>query len=225
MFTGLYIINKILIGNVKRYTAKIYLLICKFGRYFGIQVSNSGIFTDDKQYRKYFEKNAGHRIYTTHLNSYRVCCSFCRNLKKSQCHEYCFSCSKGTYNECSPLLPGTFSFSGAYFDSVEKEYVPWIFKTPCAGFERLNHKKYYRNFVSLKQSVTVANYEVLEGLFTGICREKRPCHICASVNISIFNKCAGVEKNIKNRPCDKIIDEIAKKYRSVSGLIKYDCYR
>lgn len=176
---------------------------------------------DDKKYKKYFECILGPKIYLLHLNENYICCNFCSHLKKSTCHDFCFVCSKGTYNECSNLLPGTFSFAGSYFDSLENNCTPWIFKTPCTSFERLDCRKYFKNFVHPNKLITVANYESLEGLFLGICRGKRPCHICASVNMEIFAKCSQDERTAKNTPCYRIIDELSAKYQAALNMIMY----
>ena len=180
-----------------------------------------GFFYDDSKYKKYFDQKIGPHISQMHHNNYFTSCAFCTHLQKSSCHEFCFSCSKKTYTECSLLLPGTFSFTDHYFDSAGNDLTPWVFKTPCTNFECLNSKRYFKHFISSEQSITVANFEALEGIFLGISRGKRPCHICASVNIGIFNKCSESDKIETNKSCPRIIDEISKKYQAIQGMIKY----
>ena len=177
--------------------------------------------SEDKAYIRHFDADISPGIYKGHLDGCFVCCAFCQHLQKSSCHEYCFTCLKRTYMECSTLLPGIFSFVGSHFDAMESTHTPWIFKTPCTAFERLSKKKYFKNFNSNSQSITVANYEALEGIFTGISRGKSPCHICASVNIGIYNDCVRSDKNAEYRYCKEIIDQIRARYRVISGMIKY----
>ncbi|MDP4094230.1 MAG: hypothetical protein Q8920_12820 [Bacillota bacterium] len=174
---------------------------------------------DDRIYIKQFNKLTGPKIYQMHLNEYLISCAFCSHLSKSSCHEYCFKCSKGVYLDCSFLLPGTFSFSSAYFDNSD-DHQPWIFKTPCSNFERLPENKYFRNFSTLSKSKTAANYEALEGIFTGLSRGKRPCHICASVNMEIYDNCSCSSASAETNPCDRIIDQISARYRAILGVIK-----
>jgi len=181
----------------------------------------SGLSMDDINYKTHFEHNLSNKIYRLHLSEYFVCCAFCNHLSKAPCHEYCFSCGRQTYIECSPLLPGIFSFLDTYFYTLEKGCIPWIFKTPCTFFESLDIRNYFRNFVSVSTSVTIANYETLEGLFLGVSREKKPCHICASVNIEIYKACARDGKNAGNTPCGEIINKIADKYNAIPGMIIY----
>lgn len=177
--------------------------------------------SDDKAYIKYFENQIGPNIYRQHLDDYFVCCAFCCHLIKSSCHQYCFRCKRNTYHECGVLLPGTFSFTGSQLSDSGTDLKPWIFRTPCTGFERLSQKKYFKNFSSYVQLITVENYEALEGIFTGISRGKSPCHICASVNIDIYNNCTLPEKNAENKHCKEIIEQIGGRYKAMSCMIRY----
>lgn len=177
------------------------------------------LFFDDIKYKKHFQSNLGPMIYNFHVNGNLICCAFCSSLKRSECHEFCFKCSKGIYEECSPLLPGTFSFSSNYIDPFGEEVMPWIFKTPCTGFERIVGNNYFRNFISSNKSITMANFEVLEGLFTGISRDKKPCHICASVSLEIYKDCTEQEK--ESVACSKVSQFITDKYKVISGMIKF----
>lgn len=174
---------------------------------------------EDTEYKKEFENSIGPEIYRLHLGEYFICCAFCSHLVKSSCHEYCFKCSRRAYAECSYLLPGTFSFAASNTESPGN--LPWIFKTPCSEFERLNDKKYFKHFTSLSQEVTVSNYEVLEGIFTGLSRGKKPCHVCASVNMDICSKCSDQAHDSDDHNCNRIIEEIASRYRAIPGIIKY----
>lgn len=182
---------------------------------------NFSILSDDTCYRKHFNKITKPEIYRKHSFEHFVCCAFCRNLERSRCHEFCFSCSIGTYRECGPLTPGTFEFTGSYVDMPENELKPWIFRTPCAQFERLDSRKYFRNFTSNDLSVTTACYEAAEGIFCGISHGKRPCHICASVNLDIYNSCIRNGKVEENTPCNRIITEISSHYKTLSAIAGY----
>ncbi len=179
----------------------------------------SDILSDDVAYKRGFLATTGRRIYQMHINSYYVSCAFCLHLGRSSCHKHCFICRKGTYKECGPLLPGTFEFYGFFSDESDTDITPWVLKTPCTGFERLPLKKYFRNFKSFRSSVTAANYETVEGLFMGISRGKRPCHICASVNIDIYKECSLKGECAKKHSCSRIIREISNKYQVVSNMV------
>ncbi len=174
---------------------------------------------DDSKYRKFFKEITGPEIYSKHISSGLVCCAFCSSLAQSHCHKFCFKCKKKVYTSCSPLLPGTFDYDSSYLNNSGTEATPWLYKTPCTGFERLVDTNYFRNFSTFSSSITVANFEVLEGIFMGITRNKRPCHICASVNMDIYTNCN--EKDVENIPCKKILQEIAKKYDALIDMVKY----
>jgi len=184
-------------------------------------LSDKKFLSEDSSYIRYFKSCISPLLYQSHVNDYFICCAFCSNLYRTLCHNYCFSCLKKTHKKCSPLLPGTYTFGDSNFDTMENDFVPWIFKTPCTDFERLPEGKYFRNFNSLIPSITVANYEALEGIYIGISHGSRPCHICAAVNINIFNKCSKDETEIEKKPCDKILKEISEIFNTSAGMIKY----
>lgn len=179
----------------------------------------ANMLNDDIAYRRQFLSTTGRQIYHMHINSYYVSCAFCVHLRSSSCHKHCFTCRKGTYKECGPLLPGTFNFYGQFTDEPDADITPWILKTPCTAFERLPLRKYFRNFTKLSSSVTVTNYETVEGLFLGLSRGKRPCHICASVNVDIYNECSLKGDCVKTYPCSRIIEEIADKYQAAANMM------
>jgi hypothetical protein len=183
--------------------------------------SKSDLISYDSIYKKTFINVIGSEIYKQHIKSNLTFCAFCSHLTQSSCHVYCFKCKKNIYEECSSLLPGTFSFTDSYFDSIGDDFLPWLYKTPCTEFERLSPGNYYKHFNSTIKANTVANYEVLEGIFTGISRSQRPCHICASVDIDILNRCPESERQAKDIPCKKIINEISNKYNVIHGMVKY----
>lgn len=178
-------------------------------------------FSEDASYRRLFKACIYPKIYHKHAAANFTCCVFCTHLKKYHCHDFCFTCSKGTYKDCSHLLPGIFPYKDSYFDAVEEKYMPWIFRTPCTRFERLEYKRYFKHFSSFTLSARSANYEVLEGIFLGISQGRRPCHICASVNLDIYKKCSDEDMHVNKFPCDKIVSEISEKHMATKGMIRY----
>jgi hypothetical protein len=184
-------------------------------------LNSISLYSEDKIFRNYFEGTMAPQIYSLHLNDNFISCIFCSHLYRTYCHEYCFKCSKNTYNSCSVLLPGTYPFCGSYFDITEHNFTPWMFKTPCMNFDRLAEDEYFRNFVSNDQSITTANYEALEGIFIGISYGEKPCHICASVNIKIFDNCMKTKEAVDNKPCNKIIRKLSEKFGASLNAIKY----
>jgi hypothetical protein len=93
--------------------------------------------------------------------------------------------------------------------------------TGSLNLERLDSRKYFRNFTSNDLSVTTACYEAAEGIFRGISHGKRPCHICASVNLDIYNSCIRNGKAGENTPCNRIIAEISSHYKTSSAAAGY----
>jgi hypothetical protein len=129
-------------------------------------------------------------------------------------------CNKKVYPSCGSVLPESFSIGGLYYNRKNAEDRPWIFSTPCTSFESFNEGKYFKNFIVPDNQITIANLEALEGLFLGFCRGRRPCHICASININLYNSCPHQERS-ELRPCGRFVNEISVKYRSIMGMVKY----
>lgn len=177
---------------------------------------------NDRKYKKYFISHTGRELYTLHIQSNFICCAFCCHLTRSSCHNYCFSCKKNCYGECGPLLPGSFPFTGENIEKVEVEKIPWVFKIPCTSFERLRSHNYFRNFNSFSPTIAVTNFEVIEGIFTGLSRGKKPCHLCASVDLEIFNNCSNSSKAHGDEACSHVLDEISNKYNTLWGMVKYN---
>jgi len=204
------VINKGISTSAHRYFSHTKLFLIKLKE----------IFYEDENYKKSFENKIGLTFYRLHIVSNYVSCAFCSNLIKSGCHNYCFTCHKGIYKNCSNLLPGTFSFVNDFYDSLDNNIKPWLFKTPCTYFERSFKSEYYKNFTSNESSITTANFEALEGLFAGTNNGKRPCHICASVNMDIYKQCSKEEKVSVNSPCVEIMQNMIIEYKYIPGIIK-----
>lgn len=183
--------------------------------------SNVDLYSEDAVYKRYFENILAKKIYHSHLSEYYMNCIFCSHLKKTTCHEYCFSCAKKSYSECSILLPGVFSFKDSYFDAAGNDITPWFYKTPCTDFERLDTGKYFRNFRSVSSAVTIANYEAVEALLSGISRGQRPCHVCAAVSMEIYNQCSLKGNTADKSPCAHINEKLSNIYNTAYGIIKY----
>lgn len=180
-----------------------------------------GSLEHDPGYRHYFRTWLAPRLLHRHLHDNHISCIFCSHLTQGLCHPFCFKCTKKSYADCSPLLPGIFPFTGAPSELLETTPVPWMFKTPCTAFERLSGEEYFRNFQKVAPSITTANLEVLEGLTTGISRGFKPCHVCASVDLAIYNRCT--EEGYCSVPgaCTRVLKEINKSYGTVPGMIRY----
>ena len=192
-------------------------LICKQGTRIKNFLSEFDLALDDIKYKKAFKNNIGPVLYKKHVSLDYISCVFCNNLSKSMCHDYCFSCSKKSYKECSILLPGTFPFTDKNLDSLE--YVPWLFKKPCTAFERIEEHRYFKHLNSISHTITISSYEILEGVFKGFLHGKKPCHICASVDIDIYNKCIGCKCTEGNKPCSDIMKNISSTYQSSCEML------
>lgn len=161
-------------------------------------------FSDDLAYRLSFKHTIAQKIYEHHLNIRYKSCVFCHHLKESPYEKHRFICEKALGKTNSSLLPGPFHFLQLNYDDDDYSNLPWLFRTPCTDFNRLSKSSYFRNFTYFKTSITVAYYEYLEGLYLGICHNKRPCNICASISLSTYKKCFEDGKTPKNTPCGEI---------------------
>lgn len=170
------------------------------------------LFSEDVAYIRNFEKIARPQIYNSHVEESYKCCAFCTNLACSSIYKNYFFCRKGIYPGYGQILPGIFPFTGSYADKDYIQTTPWMYKNPCAYFDRLEQDKYFRNFLFANCSITVSYYEVLEGIIYGICRGKRPCHICASVNMDIYDECWKKKLTEEDSPCYKIDRELRAYY-------------
>jgi hypothetical protein len=74
-------------------------------------------------------------------------------------------------------------------------------------------KNYFKNFKVPFSWLTVYNYEILEGLVYGLSARERPCHICATIDYTIYKKCVDREDFDKNTPCPKISSLMESIYR------------
>ena len=160
-------------------------------------------------YKCHFMLHTAPKIFEAHVSCPKNFCTFCNNLLKSSSHKFCFKCIKKTYSGSTHLLPGTFSFTGSYYDSAGGSCTPWLLRAPCQYFERLELKNYFRNFIFPGSPATIELLEAAEGIFTGMSRGKRPCHICASTGIEIYNHCFKAQINSLSLPCTEILDKIS----------------
>ncbi len=175
-------------------------------------------YTSDWSYRKHFLRVIGVRIWYVQLYSGQASCAFCSYLKKAGCHPFCYRCSREVNGGCGLLLPMIIHSQGLPDGSgTEARSVPWVFRGPCGSFKRLPLFNYFKHFNLGSPSERTYAFEVLEGLFTGLTRGKRPCHICASVNIKIYKKCQESSLVYKDIPCSRTRGEISRAYGAVYG--------
>ncbi|HHV98171.1 MAG TPA: hypothetical protein GXX36_01130 [Clostridiaceae bacterium] len=178
-------------------------------------IKNVPFFSDDLTYRLLFKHTIAKKIYEHHINTGYKSCIFCQHLKKSFFERHQFICEKDSGKGNSSLLPGPIHFLQP--NDNDDNNLPWLFRTPCANFSRLDRDDYFRNFTYFQTSVTVAYYEYLEGLYLGICHNKRPCNICASVSLSKYKRCFEDGKTPKNTPCDEIARLMSGHCKNYSG--------
>lgn len=168
------------------------------------KIRKINLISDDMQYKKQFSRVDKQNIYDNHVKMDYISCAFCSNLTRSYCHAHCLKCGIGSYIHCSPLLPGLMYYDKKNPDESDYLSVPWLYKKPCKSFIRLEIKNYLNNFKVPFSWLTVYNYEILEGLVYGLSAKERPCHICATIDYSIFKICSGREDFEKNTPCPYI---------------------
>jgi hypothetical protein len=183
-------------------------------------LNSSGIISDDSCYEKCFRNITSESIYNKHISDNYISCAFCSHLSKVPCSSCSFTCSMMTYTDFNSLLPGIFTYYDKCPDSYHEHFVPWLYRIPCINFSRLDKQNYFRNFISLKSLITITNFEILEGLFTGISNGKRPCHLCASVDAQVYIRCLESGKTSIIKPCDRIINEISSKYNNIQEKVK-----
>lgn len=171
------------------------------------------LLSDDAQYKLHFLKEYLPELYQKHTSEEYTSCVFCANLVRSRCHSNCLKCSAGTYIRCSPSLPGLIYKESSYPDD-ESMPVPWYYRKPCYHFKRLPQAQYHKNICSMFSPAAVSNFEILEGLETGLCTSSKPCHICASVNYNLYRKCSGQEDFDENTPCHRIKEELKEIFES-----------
>ena len=139
-------------------------------------IRNIKFYNSDTAYKKYIIGKYMPALYKKHITDLQINCVFCKNLVRSNCHKHCLKCRAGTYINCCPLLPGILYFENKYPYDLNKMTIPWFYKSSCEHFERLGAKKYFKNFKVLFSWVTLNNFEVLEGLTSGLSSNEKPCH-------------------------------------------------
>ncbi len=159
------------------------------------------LLSDDIKYIIYFHRSFKPGLYCKHVTAKNTNCLFCCNLIKSEYHRYCLICSKGTYDNCYLPLPDILYEDTISSDSNGTLPKPWYFMKTCSSFERLPKKQYFRNLHFLFSSITIHNYEALEGLENGILYGSRPCYICASIDYDLYRRCKRQGDYDVSSPC------------------------
>ena len=178
------------------------------------------ISSTDRKYIKYFERELRSKIYHMQQSSGKYTCAFCLNLEKSTCHALCFKCNKNYYEGCGSLLPGTYPFMTKTLDANGNEIIPWTLISACGRYENPGKQDYFKNFMYTEQNIKISYYEAMEGIYTGFCRGRRPCHLCAGVNLELYNDCLKDENYDIDKPCSKVIEAITKCY-SVPSIFHF----
>ena len=172
------------------------------------------VIPEDLEYKWRFINQFIPALYEHHIRELYANCIFCSKLVRDDKHNYCLKCSCGTYLHCAPVLPtimfGSVPHSSAYCDKVMR---PWYYKETCSKFSRLPKSKYFRNLYSPLSTLSIYNYESLEGLEKGLLSGKRPCHLCASLDYEIYRTCLNQEDFSVASPCTKIYSVMASFYR------------
>lgn len=170
-------------------------------------------YLDDMAYVLLFGRNAGLRMYEMHAEACFESCIFCKYLSRSECHKYCHSCRRGAYTDCGMLLPGMLPYMACGSDIDAGSDTPWIWRMPCPLFTRREGNRYFGAFYSFDLSRTAACYEVLEGIFFGISRGRKPCNTCVSIDPAAFRACRKEDMERENEPCRRFL---------VSVLMQFD---
>lgn len=178
------------------------------------------LLSDDIKYNIYYHRSFIPDLYKRHASEKYSNCLFCRNLIKSELHKYCLICSKSTYNKCYLPLPGLLYEDLVSSDNEDILQKPWYFMKTCSSFERLPQKHYSRNLHFLFSSITIQNYEVLEGLENGVSSDIRPCYVCASVDYELYKKCKRQDDYDICSPCPKVKYELGDVYDLLQSHIK-----
>lgn len=163
------------------------------------------VIPEDIAYKWSFINKCMPALYEQHTRELYSNCIFCSNLVKGDCHKYCLKCSKGTYMHCAPALPTIISGSITHRSTcIEKITRPWFYRETCSKFSRLSKSKYFKNLYSPLSTISIYNYEALEGLEKGLLSDKRPCHICASLDYEIYRTCLMQDDFNVTSKCTKI---------------------
>ena len=90
----------------------------------------------------------------------------------------------------------------------------------CANFQRLEKHDYLRHLVKEKLDIVINNLEILEGLFFGISNGNKPCDVCASVDMNIFDRCSKNNNQFAQdkSPCPNIYQSIQNAYEIKSKV-------
>lgn len=185
-----------------------------------LSIKPANLLSEDIRYKIYFYRSFMPDLYQKHIASSHTNCLFCSNLIKSEYHGYCLICSKGTYDNCCLPLPDILHEDSVSSDNGEILSKPWYFMKTCSSFVRLPKKQYLKNLRFMFSSITIHNYETLEGLENGILSGSRPCYVCASVDYEMYKRCKRQSDYDIYSPCLNIKRELEYTYESHSAYIR-----
>lgn len=179
-----------------------------------ISFRSVSIFSEDAQYKYHFLNEYMPELYRKHSLENYTNCIFCTCLVRSHCHSHCFKCGVGTYIKCSPALPGAVYKEPAQSDDEEIMTVPWYYRKTCYHFKRLPQRRYFKNIYPLLSSIGIYNLEILEGLEKGLSAGVKPCHVCASIDYELYQKCSRQGDFNSSTPCHKITEKLKAVYEN-----------
>lgn len=185
-----------------------------------VSLTPKKILSEDTLYKWQFMKKFMPELYMQHTQVNYANCVFCANLVKSRCHKHCLKCSIGTYIKCSPPLPGEIFKEPVSSNITANFSVPWYYKETCDHFVRLPGNRYYKNLITMLSTIGIYNFEVLEGLEKGLTAGLKPCHVCATVNYGLYQKCIRQGDYDTSSPCHKIAAELKDVYQEQASSKK-----
>lgn len=176
------------------------------------ELKSISIYTEDLTYKRQFIGKYMSHLHKKHSSELYVNCIYCANLARTACHKHCLKCKSGTYLHCSPLLPGILYSENKHPYNMNNTSIPWLYKDTCKHFIRLEANNYFKNFKVPFSWVTIYNFEVLDGLLNGLSYDRKPCHVCASIDYQIYKDCRKHEGFDNSTPCTRIASQIASYY-------------
>jgi|LSQX01.1.fsa_nt_gb hypothetical protein len=177
-----------------------------------MSIKPGDLLSEDIKYRFYFYQSFIPNLYQKHITDCSSNCLFCCHLTKSRYHRSCLICTKGTYDKCYFPFPDVLLEDSTSTNNEGILPKPWYFMKTCDSFERLEKNMYYRNLHFPFSSITIRNYETLEGLENGFLSNIRPCYICASVDYDLYKRCKRQGDCDICIPCLKIEEMLSDAY-------------